>query len=151
MKGSRLSRVISLLLCAMLVFTLFPVQAFADGADDATVEPPAPDPVPVFTVKFVDWDGSAIASVLVQQGESATAPSHPEREGYVADGWDKDFSAVTEDMTVTAQYKEAEIDGLLTPMVVVPQFHQNVQKAVLSGRDDSNWNVYDYHTGYISV
>jgi uncharacterized repeat protein (TIGR02543 family) len=104
----------------MLVFTLFPVQAFADGADDATVEPPAPDPVPVFTVKFVDWDGSAIASVLVQQGESATAPSHPEREGYVADGWDKDFSAVTEDMTVTAQYKEAEIDGLLTPMVVVP-------------------------------
>jgi len=120
MKGSRLSRVISLLLCAMLVFTLFPVQAFADGADDATVEPPAPDPVPVFTVKFVDWDGSAIASVLVQQGESATAPSHPEREGYVADGWDKDFSAVTEDMTVTAQYKEAEIDGLLTPMVVVP-------------------------------
>ena len=119
MKGSRLSRLISLLLCAMLVFSLFPAQAFADDAEGVESEPPASDPVPVYTVSFVDWDGSAIASVLVKQGESATPPSHPERKGYIADGWDKSLSDIQSDLKVTALYKEAKIDGLLSPQVVV--------------------------------
>jgi len=118
MKGSRLSRLISLLLCAMLVFSLFPAQAFADDGEDAAPEPPASDPVPVYTVSFVDWDGSAIASVLVKQGESATPPSHPEREGYIADGWDKSLSDIQSDLKVTALYKEATDELSLEDMAL---------------------------------
>ena len=56
-------------------------------------------------VEFVDWDGTILATMKVPDGEAATAPDAPTREGYTFIGWDKDFSSVTEDMTVTAQYQ----------------------------------------------
>ena len=56
-------------------------------------------------VTFVDWDGAMLSSVSVVPGEAATAPADPTREGYTFIGWDKDFSAVTDHMTVTAQYQ----------------------------------------------
>ena len=56
-------------------------------------------------VTFVDWDGTVLSSVKVTPGEAATAPADPTREGYTFIGWDKDFSAVTDHMTVTAQYQ----------------------------------------------
>jgi len=56
-------------------------------------------------VEFVDWDGTVLATMKVPNGEAATAPADPTREGYTFIGWDKDFSAVTDHMTVTAQYQ----------------------------------------------
>ena len=56
-------------------------------------------------VTFVDWDGTMLSSVSVAPGEAATAPADPTREGYTFIGWDKEFSAVTDHMTVTAQYQ----------------------------------------------
>ena len=56
-------------------------------------------------VTFVDWDGSVLSTVSVAPGEAATAPANPTREGYTFIGWDKDFSAVTDHMIVTAQYQ----------------------------------------------
>ena len=56
-------------------------------------------------VEFVDWDGTILATMKVPTGEAATAPADPTREGYTFIGWDKDFSSVTEDMTITALYK----------------------------------------------
>ena len=56
-------------------------------------------------VEFVDWDGTILATMKVPNGEAATAPDAPTREGYTFIGWDKDFSSVIEDMTVTAQYQ----------------------------------------------
>lgn len=56
-------------------------------------------------ITFVDWDGTVLSSVKVTPGEAATAPADPTREGYTFIGWDKDFSAVTDHMTVTAQYQ----------------------------------------------
>ena len=56
-------------------------------------------------VIFVDWDGTVLSSVSVVSGDAATAPADPIREGYTFIGWDKDFSAVTDHMTVTAQYQ----------------------------------------------
>jgi uncharacterized repeat protein (TIGR02543 family) len=53
----------------------------------------------------MDWDGTVLSSVSVAPGEAATAPADPTREGYTFIGWDKDFSAVTDHMTVTAQYQ----------------------------------------------
>ena len=56
-------------------------------------------------VTFVDWDGTVLSTVSVVPGDAATAPADPTREGYTFIGWDKDFSHVTDHMTVTAQYQ----------------------------------------------
>lgn len=59
-------------------------------------------------VVFVDWDDSILKEAqTVNYGEAAIAPADPVREGYTFTGWDKDFSAVTEDMTIKAQYEQA--------------------------------------------
>lgn len=57
-----------------------------------------------YTVRFVDWDGTLLSEQEVNEGEAASAPAAPTRIGYEFTGWDKDFSSVTEDMTVTATY-----------------------------------------------
>ena len=60
------------------------------------------------TVTFVDGcpgaNNAVIATVQVEDGKAATAPEAPAHNGYVFDHWDKSFSNVTEDITVTAVY-----------------------------------------------
>ena len=58
-----------------------------------------------FTVTFVDYDGLELKSVVVEYGKDATAPDDPVRNGYTFTGWDKNFSNVQSDLTVTAQYE----------------------------------------------
>ena len=57
-----------------------------------------------YTVTFKDWDGTVLETQTVEEGSSATAPSNPTRDGYNFTGWDVDFSNVTSNLTVTAQY-----------------------------------------------
>ncbi len=59
----------------------------------------------VYTVKFVDFDGKVLSTQSVNYGSPATAPANPSREGYAFTGWDKDYSKIASDLTVTAQYK----------------------------------------------
>ena len=65
-----------------------------------------------YTVKFVDFDGTEIDSQTVDYGSAATAPEAPAREGYKFAGWDKDFSNITSDLTVTALYAEEDVNLL---------------------------------------
>ena len=58
----------------------------------------------LYTVTFVDYDGTILSSDKVHYGTAATAPEDPSRDGYNFAGWDKDYSNVTDDLTVTAQY-----------------------------------------------
>ena len=58
-----------------------------------------------YTVTFVGMNGAVIGYDYVYEGQAATAPEVPEVEGYTFVGWDQDFSNVTSDMTVTAQYE----------------------------------------------
>jgi len=57
-----------------------------------------------YTVTFLDWDGSELKTETVDWMNDATAPAAPTREGYTFTGWDKWFTYVTSDLTVTAQY-----------------------------------------------
>ncbi len=58
----------------------------------------------LYTVTFVDYDGTILGSDKVHYGTAATAPEDPSRGGYNFSGWDKDYSNVTDDLIVTAQY-----------------------------------------------
>jgi hypothetical protein len=82
----------------------FAVQMDVDKADNAL----RTAIVYKYTVTFVDWDGKVLSTQNVEHGKSAVAPPKPSREGYTFTGWDIDFSNVTDDMTVTAQYEKEE-------------------------------------------
>ena len=57
-----------------------------------------------YTVTFLDWDGAVLCTRIVLHKEGADPPDDPERTGYTFAGWDADFSSVTRDLTLTAQY-----------------------------------------------
>ena len=114
MKGSRLFKAVSVMLSLMLVFSLFPTQALATGEEVGST----PAPTNLYTVTFLGSEGKVLKEEKVAEGMGATAPEIPELEGYVADGWDTDFSVVKSDLTVTAVYKVAEDFGLRSLAVV---------------------------------
>ena len=71
--------------------------------------------MPSYTVTFKNYDGSVIDTQFVKLGDSAVAPAQPERpdDGYYSytfAGWDKEFTNITGDITVTAVYDETAID-----------------------------------------
>ena len=59
-----------------------------------------------YTVTFVDHEGKELDTQIIEVGNAATAPWEPEREGYTFIGWDKDFSNIQANLTVTAQYEK---------------------------------------------
>ena len=85
----------------MKKFTVFILIAIFIVALCSCGEEPA-----LYSVVFVNYDDSIITSQIVKEGDAATAPIAPRnRMGYTFSGWDKDFSNVTSDLTVKAQYK----------------------------------------------
>lgn len=60
--------------------------------------------IKTFTVTFKDWDGTNLKTETVNYGNSATPPNNPTREGYNFTGWDKGYTNVTSNLTITAQY-----------------------------------------------
>ncbi len=79
---------------------------FAEIIDDTTITAQYDAEVNSYTVTFVDYDGDILSSETVEYGKAATAPKTPLRKGYLFTNWDKDFTNITADLTVTAQYEE---------------------------------------------
>ena len=77
-------------------------KAFNNVTSDLTVT--AQYTINTYTVTFKDWDGTTLKTQTVNYGGSATAPADPTRVGYTFTGWDKAFTNVTSNLTVTAQY-----------------------------------------------
>ena len=75
---------------------------------------PSNPPVVTYTVKFCDYDGTVLKTCTVEKGSAATAPGNPSRDGYTFTGWDKSFTNVTSNLTVTAQYEKQSTDPMLS-------------------------------------
>ena len=82
-----------------------------------------------YKVEFLDWDGTLIKTDSVNYFASAVAPANPTRTGYNFIGWDKDFSRITEDLVVTAQYEMGE--------------NTNFTIFFINGNDDSDIFVHN--------
>lgn len=70
------------------------------SADGLTVT----NTIRTITVYFVDWDGDILKTEVVGYLGSATPPQNPEREGWLFSGWNGNWTNVTHDEWVFAQY-----------------------------------------------
>lgn len=122
---------------------------------------PQADPC-VYTVTFHDHDGTVLATEAVAEGEAATTPEEPSRDGYTFVGWDKDFTAITEDTEIKAEYlnmtdtlftvETVEVDADVSKVAVKVSVTNNpgILGMVLSVRyDDDRLNLVDAGTGSV--
>ncbi len=84
-------------------------KEFTDIQED-TVVTAIYDEIGYFTVRFLGKDGELLYEHRVNSGCSASAPEPPTIDGFAFAGWDKDFSAVTENMEVNATYEALDGD-----------------------------------------
>jgi len=73
---------------------------------DDTIIKERPNETRTYTVTFVDWDGTVLATRTVAHGGNAIAPANPTRTGWTFTGWDRSFTNVTSDLTVVALYAQ---------------------------------------------
>lgn len=88
----------------------FNVTLSIEGTTAAIVLDPILAPVPSYKVKFVDHNGTTLSEQTIKQGQDAVAPNSPSREGYNFTGWDKAFTNVQGNLTVTAKYTIKSFD-----------------------------------------
>lgn len=58
------------------------------------------------TVTFTDGQGKVLSTQTLSPGGNATAPSTPTRTGYTFSKWDKGYTGIYTDTTVTAQWNK---------------------------------------------
>ena len=76
----------------------------------------------LYNVTFADWNDTVLKSELVPSGNNATPPTNPSRNGYEFTGWFGDYSKVTENRTITAQY--SPVSPLLPPEKTEPPLEE---------------------------
>ena len=81
-----------------------------EGTSAAFELNPIKAPVPKYNVKFVDYDGRVVSEQTVEQGMDATMPAPLSREGYRFIGWDKAFTNIQGNTTITALYEVITYD-----------------------------------------
>ena len=64
-----------------------------------------------YTVRFLDWDNSVISTQTVTRGGSATPPPNPSRDGYTFTGWLGNYTNVTANVDIIAQYTKNSSGG----------------------------------------
>lgn len=57
-----------------------------------------------YTVTFADYNGTVLKTETVPEGGSATPPAEPVREAYDFVGWNGDYTNVSTNVTITADY-----------------------------------------------
>ncbi|MDR1755190.1 MAG: dockerin type I repeat-containing protein, partial [Eubacterium sp.] len=84
-------------------------------------------------------DGSDLKTQTVEHGKAASAPNAPGIDGKTFKEWDKDYSSVTDDLTVTAVYK----DKVYT-VTFVGKYGYTEKQEVEYGKTADEPNVNEY-------
>ena len=77
---------------------------YLEKSYEKTISVTVAKPLPKYTVTFKDASGNVLKEEIVEKGQSATAPTAPERLGYEFSGWSRDYSNVAANITVTTKY-----------------------------------------------
>ena len=67
--------------------------------------------IKTFTVRFLDWNNDVLDTQTVDYGGSATPPPNPTRDGYTFSGWSGNYTNVTADVDIIAQYTQNSSGG----------------------------------------
>ncbi len=105
---------------------------FSSIEDDLTVT--ATYSINTYSVKFKDYDGTVLDSQIIEYGQSATAPTASVRTGYTFIGWDADFSNITTDLTLTAQYSQ---NGVTNYTVIFKDWDKTVISTQIIAEDSA--------------
>ena len=65
-------------------------------------------PIPTYSVKFYNWDGTILSEQTVSEGKTATLPENPEREGYDFIGWDNSIANIKEDVELNPIFEKKQ-------------------------------------------
>ena len=65
-------------------------------------------PVPTYSVKFYNWDGTILSEQTVSEGKTATLPENPVREGYDFIGWDNSIANIKEDVELNPIFEKKQ-------------------------------------------
>jgi len=79
---------------------------FTQGYNNFDINNTSGSRLEFYKVTFEDYDGTVIKTETVLTGYDATPPANTSREGWQLIGWDGDYTNVTEDRKLTAQYEQ---------------------------------------------
>ena len=60
--------------------------------------------IKTYTVRFLDWNDTVLDTQTINHGSNATPPPYPTRNGYINIGWNRDYTNITENIDILAQY-----------------------------------------------
>ncbi|MBQ7209426.1 MAG: InlB B-repeat-containing protein [Paludibacteraceae bacterium] len=107
-----------------------------------------------YTVEFRDFDGTSLSTQTVNYGQSATAPAAPAHEGLTFTGWDTDYTQITGNTIITAQYAELTFTVIfndynaVTLKVETVQYGNDAVPPTIEprvGYKFEGWDGGDYH------
>lgn len=82
------------------------IKVLSDGTeiDEGPIDAsPEDKSAVIYTVTFMNYDGTILKVETIKSGGNATPPAAPTRNGYIFIGWSGSYSNVNTDVTVVAQ------------------------------------------------
>ena len=67
--------------------------------------------IKTYTVRFLDWDNTVLNTQTINHGSNATPPPNPTRDGYTFSGWSGNYTNVTANVDIIAQYTKNSSGG----------------------------------------
>ena len=67
--------------------------------------------IKTYTVRFLDWNGTVLDTQTINHGSNATPPPNPTRVGYTFSGWSGNYTNVTANVDIIAQYTKNSSGG----------------------------------------
>lgn len=62
----------------------------------------------IWKVTWKDWNNTVLKEEYVENGEAATPPDEPSRDGYIFIGWDKTYDHIISDLVIKALYQKED-------------------------------------------